>query len=364
MWATPTVSAGRHSRLAASARPGGRGPGTLRAVLDVIRFDFNPVIAPFGLDVRLETVALAAVVFVAIVIAALGAGRLRARRVGDSGEAGPDAPADVLRLRRDDLILIAFGAVPGAVVGGRLDYVLIHFDFFSTAPGRITDAAQGGLALTLAVVFGAVTGLAVARLLAAPINRWLHVAAVPLLIVLSLGKLAMVLGGDGQGQFSDAAWATVYLPPGPWQSANAGSPALPSQAVEGLLVLIAAALVLVVPFVLRLRLRRWRRIARPRLERRRDWWILTGYRRFLSALCLWTAARFAAAFTWRDAQVAGPFRTDQLLTMLVFCACGVILVVAALMARRRTRAALVSAQTALGQADLPEPRTGMGVTSR
>jgi prolipoprotein diacylglyceryltransferase len=332
-------------------------------VLDVIRFDFNPAIAPFGLDVRLETLALAAVVFFAVVVAALGAGQLRARYAG-SGDAVPGPGRDALRLRRDDLILIAFGAVPGAVVGGRLDYVLIHLDYFSNAPGRITDPSQGGLALTLAVVVGAVTGLAVARLLAAPISRWLHVAAVPLLLVLGVGKMAMVLGGDGQGQFSDAAWATAYLPPGPWQSANAGTAALPSQAVEGILVLIAAALILVVPAVLRLRLRRWRRIARPGIEARRDWSILTGYRRFLVALWLWSVARFAAAFTWRDAQVAGPLRTEQVLAMLVFAACSAVLVVSTLLTGRRTRAALVAAQAEPIQADLPEPRTGMGATSR
>jgi len=48
-------------------------------VLDVIRFQFDPTITPFGLTVRLETLALAGVVFVALVLAALGAGRMRSR---------------------------------------------------------------------------------------------------------------------------------------------------------------------------------------------------------------------------------------------------------------------------------------------
>ena len=204
-------------------------------MLDIIRLQFDPTIAPFGLTVRLETLALAGVVFVALVLAAVGAGRMRSRF-----EANPDGSAeDATRLRRDDLILIAFGAVPGAVVGGRLDYGLIHFDYFSVDPGSLTDPGQGGLALSLAVVFGSVTALAVALLLAAPIGRWLHVASGPLLVGLGLGKLAMVLGADGQGQFSDAGWATAYLRPGPWQSVSASSPALPSQALEGILVLLA-----------------------------------------------------------------------------------------------------------------------------
>ncbi len=323
---------------------------------DVIRFQFDPTIAPFGLTVRVETLALAGVVFIVLVLAALGAGRMRSRF-----EANPDGvPRDAARLRRDDLILIAFGVVPGAVVGGRLDYGLIHFDYFSLDPGRLTDPGQGGLALSLAVVFGTVTAIAVALLLGAPISRWLHVASGPLLVGLGLGKLAMILGADGQGQFSDAWWATAYLRPGPWQSISASSPALPSQAVEGGLVLLALLAMLIVPFALRFRLRRWHFVVRPGMAPRRAWWMLTGYRRFLTALCLWSVARFAAAFTWRDAEVAGPFRAEQLVLMCVFGSCVLVFLAGGLWDWRRARSSRTAARLAAaaqGGADLPQPRS-------
>jgi hypothetical protein len=35
------------------------------------------------------------------------------------------------------------------------------------------------------------------------------------------------------------------------------------------------------------------------------------------ALGLWAVARFLVAFTWRDAQVLGPLRADQLLSLIV-----------------------------------------------
>ena len=326
---------------------------------DVIRLDFDPTIAPFGLTVRLETLALAGVIFAVLVLVAIGAGRMRTQGSADPGARGKDAG----RLRRDDLILIAFGAVPGAVVGARLDYGLLHLDYFGADFSRLTDPAQGGLALSLAVVLGTVTALAVARLLTAPIASWLHVASVPLLIGLGLGKLAMVLGGDGQGQFSDASWATLYVRPGPWQSANASAAAVPSQAFEGILVLVAAVLILAVPVALRLRLRRWRRVVRPGLDPRREWWLLTGYRRFFTALCLWCVARFAVAFTWRDAQVAGYLRAEQLVLLAVFTGCALTIVSAGLLERREKRAAArvaaLAAKVRIG-ADLPEPRTGSG----
>jgi prolipoprotein diacylglyceryltransferase len=327
-------------------------------VLDVVRFNFDPTVSPFGLAVRAETLALAGVIFAVLVLSGLGAGRMRARALADPGA----WPADSSRLRRDDLILIAFGAVPGAVAGGRLDYGLIHYDYFGADTSRLADPGQGGLALTLAVVLGTLTALAVAALLSAPISRWLHVVSVPLLLGLGLGKLAMVLGGDGQGQWSSASWATAFDGAGPWQSANASVAAVPSQILEAILVLAAAALVLAVPIVLRLRVRRWRRLVRPGLAARREWWLLSGYRRFLAVLFLWAVARFTAAFTWRDALVQGSLRAEQVILAATLDGCAVLFVVSGLIEVRRRRIALraaaqLSAAPASAAPDLPEPRT-------
>lgn len=296
----------------------------------VIRLDFDPTVNWFGLTVRLETLAIAAALFVAIVLAGVGAGRMQARL--DRPEARDGARREP-RLRRDDLILIAFGAVPGAVVGGRLGYGLIHLDYYLANPRALTDPSQGSLSLTLSVVLGVLGALGVARLLAAPVGRWLHVASVPLLVGLGLSKFAMVLGGAGQGTYSSSSWATSYVRLGPWDSSNPGLAALPSQALEGSLVLLAALLVLVVPVFARLRVRRWRRIVRPGLAARRDWGALTGWRRFVTALCLWAAARFAAAFTWRDARVLGPLGADQLILLGIVGAIAASFVVARMLRR-------------------------------
>ena len=227
----------------------------------------------------------------------------------------PDRVPAVGRLRRDDLILIAFGVVPGAIVGGRLGYGLIHLDYYRANPSALTDPGQGGLALTLAVLFGTLSGLAVARLLAAPIGRWLGVAGIPVLLGLGLGKLAMVAGGDGQGIYSDSSWATSFAGPGPWGSANAGYSAFPSQILEGGLVLLAAAIVAGLPFLLRIRVRRWQRVVRPGWSPRRERPLLSGWRGFVTILALWAVARFVAAFTWRDAHVFGALCVEQLLLL-------------------------------------------------
>ena len=290
---------------------------------DVIRFDFDPMAAPFGLSIRLETLALCGVIFIVLVLIALRAGRAPVPDVptaAGSHETVEDSRGSREsggRLRRDDLILIAFGVVPGAVVGGRLSYILIHLDYYNANPGALADPSRGGLGLTLAVVLGTITGLAVARLLAAPIERWLHVAGVPVLLGLGFGKLTLLLGGAGQGRYSDSSLATSYVGSGPWGSLNPDFPALPSQAIEAVLILVAAAGVMLVPLLLRLRFRPWRSVVRPGWSPRREWSLLNGGTGFATVISLWIMARFVAAFTWRDAHVLGPFNAEQIVLLVV-----------------------------------------------
>src|SRR3972149_4868432 len=42
------------------------------------------------------------------------------------------------------------GIVPGGVTGGRLEYVLIHLDYYAVNPAEVVNPAQGGLALGFA----------------------------------------------------------------------------------------------------------------------------------------------------------------------------------------------------------------------
>jgi phosphatidylglycerol---prolipoprotein diacylglyceryl transferase len=245
----------------------------------VLILTFDPVLSLGDTaSVRLEIVALAAVLFAGLALAGWLASRSRT----------PE-------LRLDDLAFMVVGAVPGAVVGGRLGYVLDHLDFYRANPTAILDPGQGALTLTLAVPLGLLSGGIIARLLGAPIGRWMHSVAPPLLFTLAAGKLVGVLGASGQGAPADVSWATAYAGPGPWGSLAADVPSHPSQAYEAILV----GLVVVVLGL----------ISRTRLNARGN-----GATLFV-ALGLWAAARFAVAFTWRDPLVVGPLRMEQLLLL-------------------------------------------------
>ena len=254
----------------------------------LIRFAFDPLLRlGDGVTVRLETVALAVVLLATLLVAA----RIAAITPTD----GPYVPVPTLRL--DDLLLITLGAVPGAVVGGRIGYALLHADYYLAHPAGLVDPAQGSLSLTLGIVGGIATGAVIARMVGAPVGRWMHAAALPLLFAIAAGKFVGILGADGQGAPSDLPWATAYVGPGPWSSLGPGIPSHPSQTYEAIAAILA---ILVLGLVLR-----------ASALRRRDGSAL------LVAIVLWALGRGVVALTWRDAPVAGPLRAEHLVLLAV-----------------------------------------------
>jgi phosphatidylglycerol:prolipoprotein diacylglycerol transferase len=258
-----------------------------------IMFEFDPLLRlSDGIVVRWQTVALVAVIAAGLIVAGL-----IARRGG---------------LRADDLLFIAVATVPGAVIGGRIGYVLLHLDYYGSNTTAILDPAQGSLELSLAVLGGLLSGAYVAALLGAPLGRWMRAATLPLLFVLGAGKLTMVLGGAGQGQPADVAWATAYAGPGPWGSLAAALPSHPAQAYEGIGTL---ALLLALTLAL----------AGGALEARDS-------RLFLIGLGGWAVIRAMASVTWRDPSGVAGLNVAGLIAVVIATGSALALVV---VARRR-----------------------------
>lgn len=253
----------------------------------VVTFEFDPYVHLLGdLEVRWAAIALTAVIVAALLL------------VGLLARAGG--------LRADDVPFVAIGVVPGAVVGGRLGYLILHASYYGSTPDRLLDPSIGGMELGLAVVGGFLTGSYVASLLGASVGRWLHLAAVPVLFALGAGKLTMVLSGAGQGLPSDAEWATAYLGPGPWGSLVPALPSDPSQAYEGI-----ATLAIVTLLAVALMLGAFRR---------------PDGRRFFVAIGLWAVARAVISTTWRDPVVVGRLNAGGLMAVGIAAGCVVALV--------------------------------------
>ena len=261
----------------------------------VLTFTFDPSTQLFGdLVVRWGTIALVLAIVAALVLAGV-----LARGGG---------------LRPDDVAFVAIGIVPGAVVGGRLGYLIMHSGALGATPEVLLDPAIGGLELGLAVVGGFITGTYVASLLGSPVGRWLHVAMAPALFVLGAGKLAMVLTGTGQGRPNDGEWATRYLGPGPWGSLLPALPSDPSQAWEGIATL---AILTVLTIVLMLG-----------AFRRRDGTV------FFLAIGSWAVARAIVSTTWRDPLVTDRLNAGGLIAVGIGSICVLALIVLFVRARR------------------------------
>jgi phosphatidylglycerol:prolipoprotein diacylglycerol transferase len=264
--------------------------------IGVIAFQFDPLLRlSDDIVVRWQTAALVVIVAIGLIVAGLSA-----RRNG---------------LRADDLLFIAVATVPGAVIGGRLGYVLLHLDFYRFHLEAIADPGQGSLELALAVVGGMLSGAYVAVLLGAPVGRWLGTLTLPLLFVLGTGKLAMLLEGGGQGQPADLPWATAFVGAGPWASLGPGVPSHPSQVYEGIAILLILAFITVA-------------LAVDAVEGQDG-------RLFLGAFGAVAVTRAIVALTWRDPALVAGLNAGTLIAAAVMVGCAIAWVAAG---RRRAGA--------------------------
>jgi prolipoprotein diacylglyceryltransferase len=273
----------------------------------MITFQFPATFAVAGLTVRWETLVGAIAVLIALLLAASIAHVTPVDISVAADMPSPDPDDDgPNHLRADDLLYIAVAALPGALAGGRLGYALIHLDYYTANPGALLDATRGGLELSMAVVGGTITASLVAMLLGAPLGRWLHALAIPLLVLLGLIKLAMLFGGSGQGLQTDFTLATRYLGPGPWGSLAPAIPSWPAQAMEALATVLAGGLA-------------WFFMAVGMFRRRNG-------AAFFLAVGLWAAARALVATTWRDPAVVGSLSAAQLLALALALVCLLVVV--------------------------------------
>jgi prolipoprotein diacylglyceryltransferase len=247
----------------------------------VAELSFDPLVSVGGITMRWDALALVGVLIVAIGVWVL--------RLHES--LGP-------ALRLDDVCFVLLGAIPGAVVGGRLVHVLDYADSYLTRPGTMLDLAHGSASLVGAVVGGALSAAYICRLLGGRIGVWADAAALPLLLAIGLGKLAVMLGGGGQGAATDGPLGIAFEGRGPWRSIDAAVPAWPSQALEGAWALLGIPIVLVTETLLQGRGRAGHGIT------------------LLVALAWWLAGRVLVALTWRDDHLVGPLGPEAVATVV------------------------------------------------
>lgn len=278
---------------------------TFASLPAMISFQFPATFAFAGLTVRWETLLGAAAVLVALLLAAAIARGTPLDLSAPADWPSPDPDDGPNHLRADDLLYLAVAALPGALLGGRLGYALIHLDYYRANPSALVDITKGGLELSMGVVGGTITASIAAILLGAPLGRWLHALAIPLLVLLGLVKFAMVFGGTGQGTPTDFSLATRYLGPGPWGSLAPEIASWPAQAMEALATVLAGGVA-------------WFFMAVGVFRRRNG-------AAFFLAVGLWAIARLLVAGTWHDPAVAGTLSAAQLIALGIAIVCALLI---------------------------------------
>jgi prolipoprotein diacylglyceryltransferase len=288
-----------------------RPAGARKVTPAVITLAFDPLLRLGPLTVRWQTVGIAGAILAGLLVAARFA-------------RGSGIRTGLERLRLDDLLYVAVAAVPGAIAGGRAVHVLVFLSYYQANPGRMVDASQGSLSLLGAVIGGACTAAYMASLLEVPVRRWADVASTPLLVAIGLGKLAMLLGGEGQGHPVTVGWAVAFAGPGPWMDPTPAIASYPSQAVEGAWALAGVIVLFILhagPVLRRLpgglrQVGGWAVVAEARGEQVAHGRLRFGYL-FLAAIAWWLAGRVAIASTWRDEPVLGSLNAEQALASCV-----------------------------------------------
>lgn len=251
------------------------------SLLAAVTLDFPPVADLGAVQLPWRAIALAVVVALAL---AWFARRARA--------AIPEVPTG-------DIAFIVLGAIPGAVVVGRLVHGIAYAGAYALEPGGLFDLGRGSLSLAGAIVGGALTAGWLCGRLGYPARTWADAAAPAVLLAIGGGKLAMLLAGAGQGLPWDGRGGVAFLGDGPWASLDPAIPAYPTQLLEGVWALLG------IPVLLLLE-------RRPSLRRP-----AAGGAVALAAVAWWLAGRAAVAAWWRDEPILGPWGTEGLVVLVL-----------------------------------------------
>jgi prolipoprotein diacylglyceryl transferase len=109
---------------------------------------------------------------------------------------------------------IALVAVPSAIVGARLFYVLEHWERFSgDLPSIVTDITEGGITLYGGLMGGIIGGLIYGLIKKLPIAIGLDIAAPGMILGQGIGRIGDLINGEHLSKASDLPWAFRYTHP-------------------------------------------------------------------------------------------------------------------------------------------------------
>ncbi|KAB3538599.1 prolipoprotein diacylglyceryl transferase [Alkaliphilus pronyensis] len=110
-------------------------------------------------------------------------------------------------LHEDVIIDIALLAVPAALIGARLYYVIFKWDFYSQYPQYILNFRQGGLAIHGGVIAGVLVGYLYCRYKGYGFWRLADICAPSIILGQAIGRWGNYINQEAYGRPTDLPWA-------------------------------------------------------------------------------------------------------------------------------------------------------------
>ena len=125
--------------------------------------------------------------------------------------------ADRENLNKEQVYNTAMWGVVAGIIGARLIHVIDFWGDYADDPARIFAVWQGGIGLWGGIIGGWIGGLIYGYFAKIEIGRFMDIAAVPLLVAQTIGRVGDIINGEHWARPLDLFWA--------WYFTDADSPA-------------------------------------------------------------------------------------------------------------------------------------------
>lgn len=115
-------------------------------------------------------------------------------------------------LRGDAIFDVAVVAIISGVIGARLYFVMLEWEYFGQNPLQIFNLPRGGLSIHGAIIFGAAAVIIMAWRLKDPILSWLDVVAPAVALGQAVGRWGNYANQEAFGTPTDYPWGIEISP--------------------------------------------------------------------------------------------------------------------------------------------------------
>ncbi len=114
------------------------------------------------------------------------------------------------KLDQEQVYNIAMWGVLSGIIGARIVHVADNWDTYSDDPGQIFAVWQGGIGLWGGILGGWIGGMIYGYFAKIPIGRFMDLAAPPLLVAQTIGRIGDVINGEHWARALDLPWGWYF----------------------------------------------------------------------------------------------------------------------------------------------------------